>query len=55
MHPRLDASLGDLLALPHGYRRTLYTYQPRQHSAMIGRHGGLMPEEMVVPLLVFTP
>jgi len=50
----LDDSLGDLLVLPHGSRRTLYAYQPRPHTAMIGRHGGLSPDEMIVPLLVFT-
>lgn len=49
----LDLRIGDLVLLPHGSRRTLYSYQPRPHTAMVGRHGGLMPEEMVVPLLVF--
>ncbi len=50
----LEDSLGDLLVLPYGSRRTLFAYQSRPHTAMIGRHGGLSPEEMIVPLLVFT-
>lgn len=53
-HPDLLASMGDLMVLPHGSRRTLYPYQSRPHTAMIGRHGGLTPEEMLVPLLVLT-
>jgi hypothetical protein len=54
LHPGLEARIGDLLLLPHGSARTLYNYQPRPHTAMIGRHGGLTPEEMLVPLLIYT-
>ncbi len=53
LHAGLQGRLGDLVLLPHGSRRILYEYQPRPHTAMMGRHGGLSPEEMVVPLLVF--
>ncbi|HEX2948989.1 MAG TPA: alkaline phosphatase family protein, partial [Armatimonadota bacterium] len=53
--PRQDIleKLGDLVVLPHGSRRTLYPYEMRPHTAMVGRHGGLSPEEMVIPLIVF--
>ncbi len=54
LHPRLSDALADFLLLPHHGRRLLYHYQPRPHTAMIGRHGGLTHDEMVVPLLVFT-
>lgn len=50
----LPDRLGDLVVFPYGSRRTLYPYEPRPHTAMIGRHGGLSPEEMVVPLLVWA-
>jgi hypothetical protein len=51
-HPGLPERIGDLILLPHGSRRFLYQYQRRPHTAMMGRHGGLTPEQMVVPLLV---
>lgn len=51
----MEAHLGDLLAMPHGSRRIIYDYQPAKfHTAMAGRHGGLSPEEMLVPLMAFT-
>lgn len=45
--------LGDLVVFPFGTRRTLFPYEPRPHTAMTGRHGGLSPDEMVVPLLLY--
>lgn len=51
--PEIQERLGDLVVFPHGSRRTLFPYEPRPHTAMIGRHGGLSPEEMLVPLLVW--
>lgn len=54
LHAGLEARIGDLLVLPHEASRVLYEYQPRPHTTMMGRHGGLSPEEMIVPLLVFT-
>ena len=48
-----QARIGDLVLLPHGSRRVMYAYQPRPHTAMAGRHGGLTVEEMIVPLLVW--
>ena len=52
-HPGLLDRIGDLILLPHGSRRFLYQYQRRPHTAMNGRHGGMTPEQMVVPLMVF--
>ncbi len=51
----LEASLGDLLVLPRDRARLLYPYTRQVHTAMIGRHGGLSPAEMLVSLLVMTP
>lgn len=55
MPPRVGLAehIGDLVLLPHDSRRILYEYQPRPHTTMIGRHGGLSADEMLVPLLLF--
>ena len=53
LHAGLEPRIGDLLLLPHDSCRILYEYQPRPHTAMLGRHGGLSPEEMIVPLSVY--
>ncbi|MHB9022672.1 MAG: alkaline phosphatase family protein [Armatimonadota bacterium] len=54
LHPKLLERIGDLIIFPEGSRRVLYDYQPRLHATMNGRHGGLSPEEMIVPLLLWT-
>jgi hypothetical protein len=54
LHPKLRERIGDLIVFPDGSRRLLYDYQPRLHAAMAGRHGGLSPEEMLVPLMLWT-
>jgi len=51
-HPGLLERIGDLILLPHGACRFLFQYQRRPHTSMNGRHGGMTPEQMVVPLLV---
>lgn len=51
-HPGLLDRIGDLILLPHGSRRFLYQYQRRPRTFMNGRHGGMTPEQMVVPLMV---
>ena len=51
-HPGLLDRIGDLILLPHGPRRFLFQYQRRPHTFMNGRHGGMTPEQMVVPLMV---
>ena len=53
LRPGLEQHVGDLLLLPHDARRIVYGYQPRPHTTMMGRHGGLSIEEMIVPLLVY--
>lgn len=49
---RSRARIGDLVLLPHGnYYFHEYPTPRRKALTMIGRHGGLAPEEMVVPFL----
>lgn len=47
-HPRLASRTGDLLAVPVG---PAYLWWGEQESPILGRHGGLTPEEMLVPLV----
>ena len=47
-HPRLLERLGDLLALARGYN---YLWWADRENPLIGRHGGLSAEEMLVPFL----
>jgi hypothetical protein len=47
-HPRLKDRVGDLLALP---KEPAYLWWGPEESPIIGRHGGLTSEEMLVPLL----
>lgn len=46
-HADLNNRIGDLVAIPHG--RT-YLWWPEKTNVMQGRHGGLHPDEMLVPL-----
>ncbi len=54
LRPGLYDRVGDLIVIPHGSRRTMFEYQPRPHTVMVGRHGGPSPEEMLVPLLMWA-
>jgi hypothetical protein len=47
-HPRLSDRTGDLLAIPVGQG---YLWWGDGESPIVGRHGGLTPEEMLVPLV----
>jgi hypothetical protein len=47
-HPRLFDRLGDLIAVPDG---AAYWWWADKENKLVGRHGGLTPEEMLVPLL----
>ncbi len=47
-HPRLTDRVGDLLLLPKG---PAYLWWGEEISPIIGRHGGLTGEEMLVPLV----
>jgi hypothetical protein len=47
-HPRLFDRLGDVIALARG---DSYLWWANKDNPLIGRHGGLSPEEMLVPLL----
>jgi hypothetical protein len=47
-HPRLEDRLGDLIAAAHS---DAYLWWADKENAMVGRHGGLSVDEMVVPLL----
>ena len=46
-HPRLADRLGDLVAFP---RDGAYWWWADKENPLLGRHGGLSPSEMVVPL-----
>jgi hypothetical protein len=47
-HPRLLDRLGDLIALARG---SAYLWWPDKDDHLLGRHGGLHPDEMLVPFL----
>jgi hypothetical protein len=47
LHPRLEERLGDLVAVAHG---DAYWWWAEKENPIVGRHGGLSPSEMVVPL-----
>jgi hypothetical protein len=47
-HPRLFDRLGDLIVLA---RRDAYLWWSNKKDHLFGRHGGLSPDEMLVPFL----
>jgi hypothetical protein len=47
-HPRLPDRMGDLIAVA---REDAYLWWADKENPLIGRHGGLSAEEMIVPLL----
>lgn len=47
-HPRLLDRLGDLIVIARG---SAYLWWANKENHLLGRHGGLRPEEMLVPLL----
>lgn len=47
--PEAQYRIGDLVALPHGRK---FFYDEDDAPRMQGRHGGLSPQEMLVPLLI---
>ena len=47
-HPRLFDRLGDMMVLT---RDNAYLWWSSQDNFLLGRHGGLSPEEMLVPFL----
>ncbi len=48
MHPLLRERIGDLIAIPHD---KAYLWWGNIDNTLRGRHGGLHPEEMLVPFL----
>jgi len=48
-HPDLVNRIGDLVAIPHG---NAYLWWVNKPNVMLGRHGGLHPDEMLVPLYI---
>ena len=46
-HPDLENRIGDLVVIPHG---SAYLWWVNKANVMLGRHGGLHPDEMLVPL-----
>jgi hypothetical protein len=47
-HPRLADRMGDLIAAARG---AAYLWWADKENPLIGQHGGLSAEEMIVPLL----
>ncbi len=47
-HPRLRERLGDLIALP---RDSAYLWWSQNENPLLGRHGGMTAQEMLVPFL----
>ncbi|RMF49915.1 MAG: hypothetical protein D6755_01825 [Anaerolineae bacterium] len=47
-HPALRDRLGDLTVFPEG---NAYLWWPMKDNPLLGRHGGLHPQEMLVPFL----
>ncbi len=50
-HPRLSERLGDQIVVSRGRS---YLWWGDKENVLIGRHGGLSPEEMLVPFLTAT-
>jgi predicted AlkP superfamily pyrophosphatase or phosphodiesterase len=50
-HPRLYDRLGDLIVLARG---DAYLWWSNKRDHLLGRHGGLSPDEMLVPFLGFS-
>jgi hypothetical protein len=48
-HPDLTHRLGDLIAVAHG---DAYLWWSEQKDFLLGRHGGLHPDDILVPFLV---
>jgi predicted AlkP superfamily pyrophosphatase or phosphodiesterase len=48
LHPRLFDRIGDLIAIA---RKDAYFWWGNKENPLIGRHGGMHPEEMLVPFL----
>lgn len=46
-HPKLDGRIGDLIAISH---EDAYLWWANKPNLMLGRHGGLSADEMLVPL-----
>jgi predicted AlkP superfamily pyrophosphatase or phosphodiesterase len=52
IHPDLNNRLGDLIVIA---RENAYLWWSKKKNFLLGRHGGLHPEEMLVPFLAATP
>jgi hypothetical protein len=50
VYHRLPDRLGDLLVIAHG---EAYLWWAEKENPLLGRHGGLTPQEMLVPFLAF--
>jgi predicted AlkP superfamily pyrophosphatase or phosphodiesterase len=48
IHPRLFDRLGDMIAIA---RDDAYLWWSKKENFMLGRHGGLHPDEMIVPFM----
>jgi len=52
IHARFRSRIGDVLILPHGAETAWFRHPGTRPFGLSGVHGGLSPQEMVVPLAV---
>jgi len=53
LSPSVSSRLGDKLVLPFKQHSYVYRYPTFEYKPMIGNHGGLSQEELLIPLLVY--
>ena len=52
IHNEFESRIGDILVLPRGNRTLGYELPFRKKFTMLGMHGGLSPDEMLIPLAI---
>jgi hypothetical protein len=51
LNPQLESRLGDYIAIPD---KGAYLWWKQGGNPLLGRHGGLSPEEMLIPLMIWS-
>lgn len=51
MHPKFLSRVGNILILPNDYNTVWYRYTPDTKFNLLGYHGGLSREEMMIPFI----
>lgn len=52
--PSFLSRMGDLVILPHPYETVWWYEKGKFEQTLLGRHGGLSPQEMEIPLLLYS-